>query len=159
MTDITTDLPEQPPAKKRGKLGKLLPILVSVVLAGAGFASTYTGLWSPSALIASSDVPEKHDALPVFVDVPPLELSIPGARLTLSLAASIETDKAHEKDIAHLMPRVLDTFTVFLLDIDSAAYDKRGVLEIIRAELLSRTRQVLGEDAVKDLLITEFRIK
>ena len=43
--------------------------------------------------------------------------------------------------------------------IDPAAYDKRGVLEIIRAELLARTRYVLGEDAIKDLLITEFRFK
>ena len=57
------------------------------------------------------------------------------------------------------MPRILDTFTGFLSGIDPAAYDKRGVLEIIRAELLARTRYVLGETAAKDLLITEFRFK
>ena len=57
------------------------------------------------------------------------------------------------------MPRVSDAFTSFLSGIDPAAYDKRGVLEIIRAELLARTRYVLGEDAIKDLLITEFRFK
>lgn len=155
MTEAALDPPEQSPARKR----KLVPILVAVALAGAGFGSTYMGLWSPSALIASSGAEKKHDPKPAFVDVPPIEMSIPGSRLMLSLSVSIETDEAHKKDIAHQMPRVLDTFTVFLSDIDPVAYDKRGVLEIIRAELLSRTRQALGEDVVKDLLITEFRIK
>ncbi|MBC9246766.1 flagellar basal body-associated FliL family protein [Paracoccus sp. 11-3] len=138
---------------------KLVPILVAFALAGAGFGSTYMGLWSPSALIASFSGEKKHDPQTAFVDVPPVEMSIPGSRLMLSLSVSLETDEAHKKDIAHQMPRVLDTFAVFLSNIDAAAYDKRGVVEIIRAELLSRTRQVLGEDAVKDLLITEFRIQ
>ena len=64
-----------------------------------------------------------------------------------------------QAQIAHLMPRILDAFTAFLSGIDPAAYDKRGVLEIIRAELLTRSRYVLGTDALKDLLITEFRFK
>ena len=155
MTDTAQDLPEQSPAKKR----KLLPVIAAIVLAGAGFASTYLGIWSPSTMISSFSAPKKHETLPSFVDVTPLELSIPGSRLTLTLAASIETSEEHKKSVEHQMPRVLDTFTVFLSDIDPAAYDKRGVLEIIRAELLSRTRQALGADVVKDLLITEFRIK
>ncbi len=57
------------------------------------------------------------------------------------------------------MPRVSDAFTTFLSDVDPSAYDKRGVLEIIRTELVGRTRLVLGDEAVKDLLITEFRFK
>lgn len=154
MTDATID----PAAKPSGKK-KLIPILAAAVLAGGGFASTYLGLWSPAALLAPQ---EEAPVLPsvVFVTVPVIELNIPGGSgRSLVLAASLETDSAHQAEVKHLMPRILDTFTGFLSGIDPAAYDKRGVLEIIRAELLTRSRYVLGTEAIKDLLITEFRFK
>lgn len=75
------------------------------------------------------------------------------------MSASIETDEGHAETVKLLMPRVLDIFTTFLSSVDPAAYSKRGVLEIIRAELITRTRYVLGEEPVRDLLITEFRFK
>ncbi|GGF53294.1 flagellar basal body protein FliL [Paracoccus acridae] len=154
MTDATID----PAAKPSGKK-KLIPILAAAVLAGGGFASTYLGLWSPAAILAPK---EEAPALPavVFVPVPAIDLKIPGGSgQSLVLSASIETDSAHQAQVAHLMPRVSDAFTSFLSGIDPAAYDKRGVLEIIRAELLTRSRYVLGTEAIKDLLITEFRFK
>lgn len=158
MTDATADQALDPPGKTSGKK-KLVPILAAVLLAGGGFASTYLGFWSPAALLAPA---EEAPAVPavVFVTVPTIDLNIPGGRgQSLLLAASFETDSAHQAEVAHLMPRILDTFTDFLSGIDAAAYDKRGVLEIIRAELLTRSRYVLGDDAIKGLLITEFRFK
>ncbi|VDS08058.1 flagellar basal body-associated protein FliL [Paracoccus haematequi] len=158
MTDATADQALDPPEKASGKK-KLVPILAAVLLAGGGFASTYLGLWSPMALLAAK---EEAPVLPstVFVTVPTVDLIIPGGSgRNLVLSASLETDSAHQAEVAHLMPRVSDAFTSFLSGIDPAAYDKRGVLEIIRAELLTRTRYVLGESAIKDLLITEFRFK
>ncbi|WEF24197.1 flagellar basal body-associated FliL family protein [Paracoccus sp. S3-43] len=158
MTDATADQALDPPAQASGKK-KLVPILAAVLLAGGGFASTYLGLWSPTALLAAR---EEAPVLPsaVFVPVPTVDLVIPGGSgRSLVLSASLETDSAHQAEVAHLMPRVSDAFTSFLSGIDPAAYDKRGVLEIIRAELLTRTRYVLGESAITDLLITEFRFK
>ncbi|MFC3168166.1 flagellar basal body-associated FliL family protein [Paracoccus fontiphilus] len=158
MTDATTDLALDPPARPSGKK-KLVPILAAVLLAGGGFASTYLGLWSPTALMAPREEAPATPAV-VFVPVPTIELAIPGGSgQSLVVSASIETDGAHQADVAHLMPRVLDAFTAFLSGIDPAAYDKRGVLEIIRAELVTRSRYVLGNEAIKDLLITEFRFK
>ena len=158
MTDATANLAADPPAKASGKK-KLIPILAALAFAGGGFASTYLGLWSPAAIMASKEEAPKGPAV-VFVTVPTVDLIIPGGSgQSLILAASLETDSAHQAEVAHLMPRVSDAFTSFLSGIDPAAYDKRGVLEIIRAELLARTRYVLGEDAIKDLLITEFRFK
>lgn len=157
MTDATANLAADPPKASAKK--KLIPILAALLLAGGGFASTYLGLWSPAALLAPK---EEAPVLPsvVFVTVPVIELNIPGGSgRSLVLAASLETDGTHQAEVTHLMPRILDSFTGFLSGIDPAAYDKRGVLEIIRAELLARTRYVLGETAVKDLLITEFRFK
>lgn len=152
-------LSEAPPKKSRKGL---VLIAAALLLGGAGFASTYLGFWSPAALMSGGADHAAEAAIPevVFVDVPPIQLNIPGSRgRTLVLAASIETDASQRAAIEHLMPRVLDAFTTFLAGVDPGAYDKRGVLEIIRGELVTRSRFVLGDEPVKDLLITEFLIK
>lgn len=145
------------PGKPKKKLKKLVIPLIAAILGGAGFCTTYLGLlpFPSHEEKAGSDMPAVE-----FVDIPTIELPVPGnRRRTVILSAMIETDGAHRAEIEHLMPRVQDAFTGFLSGVDETAYDKRGVLEIIRAELVTRTRYVLGEEPVKDLLITEFRIK
>ena len=122
MTDATLD----PPPKTSGRK-KLIPILAAVLLAGGGFGSTYLGLWSPSAMLAAQPkaAPAVSDA--VFIAVPTIELAIPGGSgRSIVLSASLETDQAHQAQIAHLMPRILDAFTAFLSGIDPAAYDKQA---------------------------------
>lgn len=159
MSEAVAELPpEAPPRKKR----TMVLAAAILLLGGGGFASTYLGLWSPASLLGNAaDHATPSSVTPVvFVDVPPIRLNIPGSRgRELVLSVSIETDESHRVEIEHLMPRVLDAFTGFLAGIDPEAYDKRGVLEIIRTELVTRSRYVLGEDPVKDLLITEFLIR
>ncbi|MGZ3215361.1 flagellar basal body-associated FliL family protein [Paracoccus sp. T5] len=157
MTEAVADAAETP----RGKKGLLVPIAAALLLGGGGFASTYLGLWSPAGLMAEPAAePQTAHAAVEFIDVPRVEIVVPGGRArSLVLAATIETDASHAADVRHLMPRVSDAFTTFLSGVDPDAYDKRGVLEVIRAELVTRTRFVLGEEPVKDLLITEFRFK
>ncbi|WP_411837860.1 flagellar basal body-associated protein FliL [Paracoccus sp. ME4] len=158
MTDIVAAAPEKAPRKK----GLLVPLAATLVLGGAGFASSYLGFWSPASLLQGTPEPEvSTEHLSVeFIDIPTIEIVIPGGRArSLVLSATIETDTSHKAEVTHLMPRVSDAFTTFLSGVDPAAYDKRGVLEVIRAELVTRTRFVLGEEPVKDLLITEFRFK
>ncbi|WP_410216415.1 flagellar basal body-associated protein FliL [Paracoccus sp. (in: a-proteobacteria)] len=156
-----TDAVAEPAGKAPGKKKMLVPLLAALVVGGGGFASTYLGVWSPSQML-SGPAPKAAHAVPAveFVDIPTIEILVPGGRTrSLIVSAAIETDSAHKAEILHLMPRVSDAFTTFLSGVDPAAYDKRGVLEVIRAELVTRTRFVLGEGPVKDLLITEFRFK
>lgn len=159
MTDATADTSDMPAKKK----GMLLPILLVAALGGGGFASTYLGLWSPAGLLAGggAEKPVAEVAPQVdFVDVPQIRLSIPAnPPRVLTLAAKIETDAASRAQVEHLMPRVTDAFNAFLSEIDPAAFGRRGVLEIVRAELATRSRYVLGDAAVKDLLITEFMLQ
>lgn len=158
MTEAAAGTVEEP--KPKGKKGVLLLAAAALLLGGGGFASTYLGFWSPGALLAPGQEKALEASPAVFVDVPTIALHMPGSPpRELILSASIETDQAHQAEVQHLMPRVSDAFTSFLSEVDRAAYDKRGVLEIIRAELVTRTRYVLGEEPVKDLLITEFRIR
>lgn len=150
--------PDATPPRSRGRL---LVMLAPLVLGAIGFASTYLGYWSPALLLG----PPRQEAgasisTAVFVDVPGIELNIPGSGgRQLILSAVIETDGTHSQQVSYLMPRVRDAFFGFLSGIDPAAYDKRGVLEVIRTEMVTRSRFVLGQDAVNDLLITEFRIR
>lgn len=159
MAEAVASLEEKQPKKSRALL---FVIVAALVLGGAAFASTFLGFWSPSKLLESAERSPVREAVPAveFVQVPPIEVVVPGARTrSLIMHATIETDAAHRAQIEHLMPRVSDAFTTFLAGVDPAAYERRGVLEVIRAELVTRTRFVLGEDPVRDLLITEFRFK
>lgn len=150
--------PEHNPPRFRGMM---FVIIAALVLAGAGFGSTFLGFWSPSALLHREAAPAKDASFAVeFVNIPPVEVIVPGPNSrTLIVQAVIETDAAHRSQVEHLMPRISDLFTAFLSGVDPAAYQRRGVLEVIRAELVTRARLVLGEESVRDLLITEFRFK
>ena len=157
----TADATVAEPGKSR--IGRLMPLLLPVLALGGGAASTYLGFWSPLALISSSEAPaEAHAAGPeiAFVDVPRIVLTVPGERTqTLALTVMIEVVPEAKAQALALMPRITDSYNGFLSRIDSSAFSRRGILEIIRAELATRTRFVLGDDAVRDLLITEFRIQ
>ena len=171
MTDITADMvakgggtgagnAAEPPRKPL--LRRMIPVLLPLLALGAGAGSTYAGLWSPLALLQPSKPAPDVQAAPavVFVDVPRIVLSLPGTGgRSLVVTALIDIDPAAADQARLLMPRLVDAFTTFLSHIDPAALDRRGILEILRAEMATRARFVLGEDAVRDLLITEFRIQ
>ena len=77
----------------------------------------------------------------------------------LIMTVKIETDQTHRAEVEHLVPRILDSFNSFLSNVDPYAFEKRGMLDIIRDELATRAAFVLGKDAFADILITEFRIQ
>lgn len=147
------------PPKKR-KL--LLPLVATVLLGAAGFASTYLGLWTPSALLGSheADAVEPEAPKTAFVTLPPIQVSlVSGRHSVLLIAAVLETEDSAVEAVTAQLPRVQDTFNSFLSGIDPEAFDKRGVLDIIKYELTARAREALPDLPVSDLLITEFRLK
>lgn len=157
MTDAAAT-PEAPP---KGRLKKLLPLVLALAMLGAGFASTFLGFWSPMALLKPAPE-EKAEILPQaqFVDLPQIVLTLAGPQLRmLVMSVKIETDPVHRAEVAYLIPRLSDAFNSFLAGIDPAAFEKRGILDIVRDELATRAVFVLGKDAFSDILITEFRIQ
>lgn len=157
MTDISEPIEDSPP-RPLGR--RLLPILLPVLALAAGFGVTYTGLLSPLSLLAPAAPAPQAAPVAVFLDVPRIILTIPGERTqTLALAVVVEIDPAAADTARLLMPRIADSFNGFLSQVDPVAFSRRGILEIIREELATRTRFILGETAVRDLLITEFRIQ
>ena len=160
MTDVAEANEE---TKSRGGIGRILmPLGLALILAGGGFASTYLGFWSPMALLQPGEKKAEAPQGPVidFVDIPQIVLTLAGPQFrTLVMTVKIETDQAHRAEVEHLTPRLLDSFNSFLADVDASAFEKRGILDIIRDELATRAVFVLGKDAFTDLLITEFRVQ
>ena len=160
MTDISEPLDASPP---RPLLKRLLPVLLPVLALVAGAGSTATGLWSPMAMLRPAEPsPAEAQAHPAatFLDVPRIVLTLPGERTqTLALAVTLEVAPEALGQARLLMPRITDSYNGFLSQIDAAAFSRRGILEILRGELATRTRFILGDAALRDLLITEFRIQ
>ena len=160
MTDISEPLDASP---SRPLLKRLFPLLLPVAALGAGLGTTATGLWSPLAMLRpaeSAPAEAQEGPAATFLDVPRLVLTIPGERTqTLALSVTLDVDPQALAQARLLMPRITDSYNGFLSQIDAAAFGRRGILEILRAELATRTRFILGDAAVRDLLITEFRIQ
>lgn len=160
MTDISAPTDVSPP---RPLLRRMLPIALPVLALAAGLGTTLTGLWSPVSLLRPAE--PATEAAPAasaatFLDVPRIVLTIPGERTqTLALSVIIEVEPGALGQARLLMPRILDSYNGFLSQIDAAAFSRRGILEIVRGELATRTGFILGEAAIRDLLITEFRIQ
>lgn len=124
-----------------------------------GVAASYLGYITPSALTAGGAAAERQGPVSGYVDVPRIMLPLAGRDRQLVLTIKLETTAEHVADIEHQLPRILDSFNSFLSDIDPAAFDRRGVLEIVRAELQTRVDMLLGEQRVGNVLITEFAIQ
>lgn len=160
MTE-TSDPDSAPPRKSAVK--RLFPILLPLIALLAGLGVSYAGFFSPMKLLSPAEhTAEATVAVPdvTFVDVPRIVLSLGGDRVqTLALTVMIDVDPASAAQARTLMPRITDSYNGFLSKIDPAAFSRRGILEIVRAELATRTRFILGDNAVNDLLITEFRVQ
>jgi|GEM_PF-772118 len=163
MTDIALTVPDtaKEPAPKRRR--RLLKLALPLVLGGAGFASTYIGLWSPSALLGLSALQQAQTTptgTTAFIDLPAINLTIPDARpRMLHLVVKLEVDEAHAKEVQRLLPRVLDTFNTFLTGIAPEAFERRGILEIVREELRTRVLLALESRIPVGVLIMEFALK
>ncbi|MFV0293218.1 MAG: flagellar basal body-associated FliL family protein [Paracoccus sp. (in: a-proteobacteria)] len=152
----TASAEELPARSGRGKI----MLSGAVLLAGLGaFTASYLGIVSPSEFLAEDRMDEAVMPVMGFVDVPRIAVPMVGRdrQLVLSIKLEVVPDKVAE--IQLLMPRVADSFNSFLSDVDPAAIDRRGVLEIIRGELRARADMILGADVVDNVLITEFAIQ
>ncbi|MDT1063148.1 flagellar basal body-associated FliL family protein [Paracoccus sp. CPCC 101403] len=151
---------QNPP--QRGGVKRVLPLLLVAALLGAGFISTYQGYWAPLSLLKPHEATAKAEPVPQvqFVALPQIALTLSGPQFrTLVMSVQIETDATHRDEVQHLLPRLSDACNSFLAGIEPAAFERRGILDIIRDELATRAVYVLGREAFSDILITEFRIQ
>lgn len=155
-----SEIAEPDDAKPRRGFGAMMMAGVAFLGLGAGFGTGFLGVWSPQMLLKPSKVAEETVEDQVYFEMPDIVVSIVGKpvrQLFIKVTLQLASDAEHE--IGLQAPRISDSFNMFLSGIDPTAFDKRGILEIIRSELLTRARFVLGHDQVTDLLVTEFRLQ
>lgn len=163
------DVDEAPPPKKGGK-GMLFGLLAMLLLGGGGFFATFSGMLAlpfggdaaeggghaePAQEVAEAgrDSPD-----PVFVAVDPMTVTLgPSARARhLKILVQLEVAPGSEEEAAKLMPRIKDVINSYLQALDEADIERPAAMTRMRSHLLRRMKIVLGDEAVRDLLITEF---
>jgi flagellar protein FliL len=144
--------------KKKSKLPLIVGVVLALVLGGAGFYATVTGmiLGAGEAHVAEEGV----EALPdiAFVPLEPMVISLGAASQArhLRFTAQLEVVGSHSADVILLQPRILDVLNSYLRAVDMAELEDPSALVRIRAQMLRRIQIVSGEGRVRDLLITEF---
>ncbi|MDN3712463.1 hypothetical protein QWZ10_13175 [Paracoccus cavernae] len=81
----------------------------------------------------------------VFVDLPQIALTLSGPKSrTLALAVKVAAKPENVAQIEFLQPRILDAFNGFLSEIDPLAFEKKGIIDVVRNELSTRLTFILG---------------
>lgn len=164
MTELALAVPDSADAPPRSGRRRLLMLALPLLLAAGGFATGYMGLWSPLALAGFGGTAPAQAAPgepgTAFVDVPAINVTLPDARpRQLHLVVKLEVAAGQEKEVERLLPRVMDAFNTFVTGIAPEAFERRGILEIMREELKTRVQLALETQSPVEVLIMEFALK
>ena len=149
------------PARKRGKGLLIGGLAAMLLLGGAGFYATFSGMLAlpiPGTEASAAKPRPAPGAPAAFVPVGQLTVSLgPSATARhLRLSAELEVEPGFEREVATLLPRVLDVMNTYLQALDESDLSQPAAMARMRAHMLRRIRIVTGEGRVRDLLITEF---
>lgn len=151
--------PQDVAPKKTLKKPILIGVVLAVLLGGAGFYVTWSGM------ILSDGGPMAENATTVadlpaiaFVPMDPLVISLgPGSDdRHLRLTAQLEVNESYAADVTKLLPRIADVMNGYLRAVAPQEFDEPAALVKMRAQLLRRIQIVTGSGRVRDLLVTEF---
>ncbi|OUS07751.1 hypothetical protein A9Q96_05195 [Rhodobacterales bacterium 52_120_T64] len=166
MTDAAISQEDEAP--KKNKKGLVFGVFGAAILGGAAFFVTYTGAFPSSSddsevAVDSHGIPietEKTEEASgvVFVALDPMviPLGTSAASQYLHFRAYLEVPPASAQEVEHLSPRVLDVLNTYLRAISDSELENPASMNRLRAQMLRRVQVVLGEENVRDLLITEF---
>jgi flagellar protein FliL len=145
--------------RKRSKRPLMIGALLALVLGGAGFYATWSGLvLGGDAGHADSDVapgPLQGIAF-VPLDTMVVSLGADSGSEHLRFTAQVEVVDGAVADVTLLKPRILDVLNSYLRAIDTASIEDPQAMARLRAQMLRRVQVVTGDGRVRDLLITEF---
>ncbi len=151
-------IPEEAP-KKRSKKPLLIGLVLALVLGGAGFYATFSGM-----ILGGGDEHAEMEQTPgplmgvAFVPLETMVISLgpDSGSEHLRFTAQLEVVDTAAADVTTLTPRILDVINSYLRAIDTASIEDPHAMARLRAQMLRRIQVVTGEGRVRDLLITEF---
>ena len=172
MTDVAA--PEETNQPKKGKKGLLLGVLGALMLGSAAFFVTFFGYFpntdeesgseshgAPSENThgtSPGDQPSGAENGVTFIALDQLTISLGkfASSRHLRFQAYLEVDPAVAEEVKHLSPRILDVLNTYLRAIAESELEDPASMNRLRAQMLRRVQVVVGEENVRDLLITEF---
>jgi len=153
---------EAPKKKMSGKKLVLFVVLPLLLLGGGGGAAFMMGLFGGKA----GETAEAKPAAPkpiIFVDLPEMLVNLNSSGrqqnyLKLKVALEVD-DPAVPPKLNDVMPRVLDSFTVFLRELRVDDLSGSAGLYRVKEELLVRVAQAVQPLPVKDVLFKEMLVQ
>ena len=157
-----TSAQEGPDTGRGGTLRPVRRLLLGGLLFAAtgavAFQAVRLDVVSPDRLLSMLPFARENLSDVAFVALDPIVVNVPVASETthLRFAAQLEVGRGARDAVAAQMPRISDVLNDYLRALDPEQLGERAALMRLRAQMLRRVRVVTGEDAVRDLLITEF---
>ncbi len=152
--------PQDAVPKKKSKRPLLIGAVLALLLGGAGFYATISGMVLASSGAGDQAAEHGLPSLPdiAFVPVESVIISLgPASRAGhLRMTSQLEVEKSLAAEVTLVMPRILDVINGYLRAVEVSQLEDPTALVRLRAQMLRRIQTVTGEGRVRDLLITEF---
>lgn len=170
MAEREDDIGEDAGVKKKfsGKKLVLFVILPIALLIGAGAGVYFSGLLDGLLGLnqeAEEEQKPKEDpnAPPVFIDIPDMLVNLNAAgRRPAFLKIKIAIQVAKPEDapaVEHVMPRIIDSFQVYLRELRLEDLKGSAGMYRLRQELLMRITAAAHPVKVKDVLFKEMLVQ
>lgn len=153
-------------AKKKG--GLVSVVLTPLILGAVSFGTVFllptaeTGTASSAHDAAASESTDLHDLMPTnlyIVEMDEFVVSIRDDKNILRMSLALEVPKQFSEDVNPNELRLRDAFMGYLRAVEIAELQDPAFLPQLRAQLLRRSRLVLGQEKVAGVLITDFLIR
>ncbi len=169
-SDMTADMGGGATTRKRlsGKKLALFVVLPLVLIAGAGAGIYFSGLLDTvmKPRMAAEDVPAaraERPRQPSYYDLPDILVNLrsDGPRpVFLKISISLELDRLEDRaPVERVLPRVVDTFQVYLRELRPDQLQGSAGLVRLREELLNRINVAVRPTQVRDVLFREMLVQ
>ncbi|MFQ5562723.1 MAG: flagellar basal body-associated protein FliL [Parvularculaceae bacterium] len=158
------DAPEERKKKSSTIKSVLFSAIIAMTMGVAAAAGVYFFAPDSKACVADTAVAsEGHNNARdkrnvTFVNLEPLVVTLgPNAKSSyLKISVSLETSHSYEKELDELSPRFRDALNTYLRAVDENDLIVPAAMARLRAQMLRRLQLVASEQAVTNVLITEF---
>jgi len=157
MADETAEAEAEKP--KTGRRAILMGLPLGLMAGGGAFFAAYSGMLPLGGDGQADDPDTAENAAPVsFVALDPMIVSLAsdGRSRHLRFQAQLEVAPQKAATVQQVLPRVVDALNGYLRAVDVAMLEEPTALVRLRAQMLRRIQIIVGEGAVRDLLIMEF---
>lgn len=156
--------------KKSG--GGLINLALLAVVCGAGsfgaiFFLTPSGKADPAACVAA-EAPAAHAPFEplasedqTYVELQEILITIgnePATRF-IKIKTSVVSDSSHADKVKKAEPMLVDAFVTYLRSLELSDFESAAFFPRLREQLARRSELVLGHEASRGVLVTEFLLR